>query len=192
MKVTALLLAILISVGCSSTGRKITKTGLFSDNLDILLENFKKVENGKTNLNDFGVMGFNLRARNVDYFQGVPAFKEIYGQEAFRNFDPNNLTKMLPELNRYTLYRIPFKDINIVSDRFYFSTKETVKTGDDVTLSIVTMDDNTIIYHAIQHIRVDELEVDYAFASGLLVILKDVIGPTQATKDLLDGLKSKD
>jgi len=192
MKTAALLLVVLCSVGCSSTGHKTAKTGMFDDNLETLLENFRKVENGKTNLNDLGVMGFNLRAKNIDYFQGVPAFKEIYGQEAFRNFDPNNLTKMLPEFNRYTLYRVPFKDITTVSDRFYFSTKESLKTGDDVTLSIVTMDDKTVIYHAIQHIRVDEKEVDYAFASGLLIVLNDILGPTQAIRDFIDSLKKQD
>ena len=54
------------------------------------------------------------------------------------------------------------------------------------------MDDKTVIYHAIQHIRVDEKEVDYAFASGLLIVLNDILGPTQAIRDFIDSLKKQD
>ncbi|MBI2025127.1 MAG: hypothetical protein HYT03_03525 [Candidatus Harrisonbacteria bacterium] len=187
IKATPLILILL--VGCTRTEHKERKTGLFDNDLTRFLEHFQKIENGKTNLNDLGVLGFDLRAHNIELIEGVDAFKTIYGPEAFRNIDPSKMREMLADFNRYKLIRIPYRNIVTVEDRFYFSTKEEIKTGDDVNLSMVIMDNQTVIYHAVQHLKINEREVDYAFAQGLLDIFEDLVTPTKAIKDLVEKWK---
>lgn len=167
-----ILMAILL-VGCTRTQYKTKKTGLFGDDLISLMENFKKIENGKTGRTQLENLGFKTTADNVETFIGVNAFKEVYGVDSFRYSDPERLAKLLPEFNRYTLIRIPFQDIRIKTDRWYFSEKSSIKTGDDVALSVVLYDD-MVVYHAPQYIKINEKEVDSAFAQGLMNILENV------------------
>ena len=191
------------SSGCSWLIRTRTKTkttGLFKDNLQLMLDTFNKVENGKTTVEEWEKFGFpnweklgkERLADNVEFIVGVPAFHAIYGPEVFRNLDPEKLKNpdTLSEFNRYRLVRIPYVKVKTEEDRWYISTKETIRVGDEVMLSTVFFD-KTVIYHAPQVVRVNEKETDHAFAQGLIELIERLAGITDSVRDLIDEFRNK-
>lgn len=190
-------LVILLFAGCISTTTNDVRTGLFADDPKALLAAFKKVKNNETTYSQLGEMGFKiLDVQNIETFVGVPAFQEIYGKEAFRNVDATKLANkdFLNELNNYTLIKIPYFYTIKEEDRFYFTTQEEITTGDDISLSIVLLND-LVIYHAPRHVKINRKKSVSAFAQGFLDIFEKFAGISGNLKDLAEkirDLKSKD
>jgi hypothetical protein len=122
-------------------------------------------------------LGFDLKAKNVQTFTGVPAFRELFGPDVFRNaIDSNNgFDKRLPEYNSYTLYQIPYKDTLTTSDRVYMNKKTTTTVGWDSLYSIVLHND-VVIYAAPREVFLDQLQSDRRIAGGPIDLLQEIGG----------------
>lgn len=169
----------IIQTGCATirkkTQKKDVKTGMFDNNREELERRFGKIVQGQTRTADLSTLGFELGAKNVQVFSGVPAFRELFGQEAFRNMIGNDFNKHLPEYNRYTLYQIPFQDTLVTSDRIYLNKKTTTTVGWDIVYSIVIHDD-LVVYAAPRAVFYNQSQKDVAFLSGLIAILQEIGG----------------
>lgn len=193
MKKSSLLILILLFLtSCTITREESIKTGLLKDNPEDLLLKFNDIKNNETTKAGLAELGFtNLaKTKNVRVFVGVEAFAEIYGKEAFSRIDSAKLisSEFMTELNRFTLFKIPYRFVVIEEDRFYFSTKEMIRRGDDMSLSIVLRED-LVIYHAPKHVRIDEKTIDSAFMQGLLDIIEKYGGAGETFKDLVEKLR---
>jgi len=172
-----ILLSTLLISGCKSsifirTKYQDTRTGLFGNNREELLAAFEKIEKGKTTKEDLGAIGLSI-TNNVEIFEGVPAFKELFGQEAFRNLDPLKFEEYLPEYNRYSLIQYPYKQLEIKSDRVYINRRKIHTFGWDIMLTVVLRDD-IVIYSAPRKVFWDKMDNDKAFLQGLVDIIEDI------------------
>lgn len=168
-----------LSVGCQAVKLKVqhqdVRTGMFGNNRSNLIVNFSSIQRGVTTTEDLEKSGFKLNAKNLRVVVGISAFREVFGPDVFRNFDYKELTESFPELNLYTLYEVPYKDITIVSDRIYWSKKTTTERGYDDMYSIVTKS-NVVIYAAPRQVFKDTRNIDKAFAKGLIEIFGEFGG----------------
>lgn len=190
--IRAVPLIFLLAIGCTITKEESIKTGLCKDDPDELLLKFNQIKNNETTRIGLAALGFKDlgKTKNVRVFVGAPAFTEIYGSEVFSRMDPVKLTSMefLTELNRFTLFKIPYRYIVIEEDRFYFTTKETIRKGDDLSLSLVLRDD-VVIYHAPKHVKIDEKTTDSAFMQGFFEIIDKYGKFGSNIKSLVENLK---
>lgn len=173
------LLVIMSGTGCESARKRTkldrNKTGLFSDNREVLAEKFKTIVQGKTTAEELRAMGFNFSAPNVQTFTGVPAFRELFGQEVFRNIEANGFDKRLPEYNRYTLYQIPYKDTLTTSDRIYLNKMKTTTVGWDALYSVVLHND-VVVYAAPKEVFLDQLLTDRRLFGGPIDLIRELGG----------------
>lgn len=197
MRAGPLILALFLLMGCVLTTIKDERTGLFGDDPKVLLMTFKTIKNNETTTSKLEEMGFKiLDVQNVETIVGVLAFQELYGKETFRNMDVTKLAnkEFLEELNRFTLIKIPYFYTIKEEDRFYFTTKEEITTGDDISLSIVLLND-MVVYHAPRHVKINRKKSESAFAQGFLELFEKFAGVSDTLKDLAEkirDLKSKD
>lgn len=175
------LVVILAGSGCESARKRTkmdkNKTGLFSDNREVLAKKFESIVRGKTHKKDLEALGFDLTAKNIQTFTGVPAFRELFGPDVFRNaLDGNNkMDNRLPEYNNYTLYQIPYKDTKVTSDRIYMNKKTTTTVGWDSLYSIVTHND-VVIYAAPKEVFLDQIQTDRRIAGGPIDLIGEIGG----------------
>lgn len=168
-----------LSAGCRSVKLKVqyddVRTGMFENNRTNLIDKFFSIKRNLTTTEDLERLGFKLKAKNLRVVVGINAFREVFGQDVFRDSDINELTKSFQELNLYTLYEIPYKSITNVSDRIYWSKKVTIEKGYDDMYSIVTRS-NLVIYAAPRQVYKDTKRIDKAFARGLIEIIGELSG----------------
>lgn len=175
------ILGITLGTGCESARKRTkvdrNKTGLFSDDRAVLARKFEGIVRGKTTKAELTAMGFDLNAKNIQGFTGVPAFRELFGPDVFRNaIDGNNgFDKRLPEYNSYTLYQIPYKDTLVTSDRIYMNKKVTTTVGWDSLYSIVTHND-VVIYAAPKELFLDQLQTDRRVFGGPIDLIGEIGG----------------
>lgn len=177
---STLIIALFLGVGFRSvrlrTERDVKKAALFAEDRARLLTAFSAIERGKTTLADLVTSGIEPDARNVIRIGGIKAFRELMGAEAFRNIDPTRLSDHLEEFDKYEMLIIPFKSMVTVSDRIYFSKKDTHIEGWDVNLYIVLKDD-LVLYSASESIFKDETMVDKAFMQGVINFVSEIASP---------------
>ncbi|MEN9613764.1 MAG: hypothetical protein RLZZ347_71 [Candidatus Parcubacteria bacterium] len=170
-----------LGTGCESARKRTkldrNKTGMFSNDRQVLKEKFEGIVRGKTTLTDLEWAGFDLKSRNVQKFTGVPAFRELFGPDVFRNAIDGNVgfDKRLPEFNSYTLYQIPYKDLTVTSDRIYMNKKVTTTVGWDSLYSIVLHND-IVIYAAPREVFMDQLQTDRRIFGGPIDLLQEIGG----------------
>lgn len=171
--ITCLLVCSTAWSGCTKLRKRVEKDRtvpeMFGNDHAKIAAEFEKIARGKTTRDELEQMGFDLKAKNVQILVGVPAFRELFGPDVFRNMEQNGFDRRLPELNRYSLYQIPFKDTLKTSDYFYINKKTTTLVGWDTMFTIVLHDD-LVVYAAPRKVYRDETKVDRAFLQGLLEI----------------------
>lgn len=192
MKRALLILPLLISA-CTITEISRVNTGLFDGDLKKLSEAYEKVdkmERGKATRADVEAIGFNLGAPNIERIPGPAAFRRIFGDTVFQNAlgDPKNAQTLLKEMQQYKAHFVPYKDIATYTDRYYFSTKETLSRGDDLLIMILFKND-TLFYSDYRYVKIDSRESTHAFAQGIIDVIKEYLGPTDALYDLVTKLK---
>lgn len=172
--------AVALSVcGCANVRKKTSRDKvyphMFSNDLSLLLTNFARIKRGETTREDLKRMRFDLKAKNVREIEGVGAFRELFGQEAFRNVDPEKFERLLPELNLYTLYEIPYKDVTVVSDRLYVNRQKTVKQGPDTMFTIIVRN-GLVVYAGKREVHNDTEEYRRRFLGGIVDVLGEFGG----------------
>lgn len=193
---------LLLSAGCTITETKRVKTGLFDNDLQKILEAYDSVENlerGRATIRDVEKVGFKIRAPNVEQIPGPAAFQRIYGGTFFQGAgtDSKKLIELLEETKRYKAFFFPFLDIVTKTDRWYFSTKETIKEGDDLIILYLFKFNSEIGEYALfycdkKYVRVYSKESAHAFGQGLIDFVREFIGPTDAIYDLFNKLDKRD
>lgn len=171
------LIFLMCFVGCVKTRKEEVKTGLFGDDPEKMLEAFKKVKVCETTREKLEEIGFHLNAPNIDHFGGVDAMDQLFkGGQSFQGVVNEFLkcgkdNELFKELNRYELVRIPYKDIETRTDRFYVNKKETTREGKDVLITIVLKDDIVVYAPAPRNVNIKETSSDGAFLEGLVEFL---------------------
>ncbi len=108
--------------------------------------------------------------KNVKVIRGATAFRELLGQEVFRNINHEEFQKLLPDLSRYTMYQMPWIDVSTVSDRFYMNKQKIEKSGYDVMLTVILYDD-IVVYKGSIEVNNNTLEYKKALFSGIIAVL---------------------
>lgn len=185
----------LLLFGCVITEVVELKTGLFNNDLKQLSDAYEKVDalgRGKVTKKQVEEMGFDFRAANVERVSGPDAFRRIFGDTAFQGAfsDIKNVNPILEEMKQYKSYLIPYKNIITSTDRYYFTTKEKVKKGDDL-LILMMFKNELLFYSDYKYVKIDTKESTSAFAQGFFDILKEFLGPTDALYDLIDKLRKE-
>ena len=196
MKLATILLVVAIFVpGCTITEVSQVQTGIFGNDLQKLSEAYEKLDKmdrGKTKKSDVEEMGFDLRASNVERVPGPAAFRRIFNDSAFQGAlaDPKNAETLLREMQQYKAYFIPYRNITTYTDRYYFSTKETLRQGDDLLIMVLFKND-ALFYCDYRYVKIDSKESTSAFAQGVIDIIKEFLGPADALYDLADKVKNR-
>ena len=203
MKLGLVLTAAMLMTGCEwctvKTDTSIVHTGLFGNNLNLLsdkVEELEKIYESKkpTTLEDVENLGWKLkfkhRTPNVEQLPGADAFQRIY-PNAFqgRLANADNEEPLSKEMQRYKAFFIPLRQIWTYEDRYYWSTKETIKQGDDLMI-VIMFRDNKLFYVSFKPLRIDTKDSTSAFAQGLLEVIKEYLGPAAAINDLYNKLKT--
>lgn len=191
MKPSAFLAGLLL-FGCTITEVIEVKTGLFENDLKKLSDAYEKVDGlgrGKMTKKQVEKIGFDFGAANIERASGPDAFRRIFSDTAFQGalVDIKNINMILDEMKQYRSYFIPYKNITTSTDRYYFTTKEKVKKGDDLLILMMFKND-LLFYNDYKYVKIDSRESTSAFAQGLFDILKEFLGPTDALYDLIDKL----
>ena len=183
--------------GCTITNLSVVKTGLFEDDLHKLSDAYEvvdKMERGKATFAQVEeVFGTNFdRASNVERIPGPMAFRRIYGDNVFygAGIDEKKRDELLHETKQYKAFLIPHKDVATYTDRWYFSTKETLKQGDDL-LILIMFKNNKLFYADYKYVKIDSKESTHAFAQGLIDIIKEFLAPTDALYDFMDQIRKE-
>ena len=191
------LLLALLCMGCVITNKTVVKTGLFDDDLKKLSDAYEvvdKMELGKSTFEQVeGVLGKNFnRAKNVELVPGAAVFRKVFGDNVFHGagVDEQKRNELTKEMKQYRAFLIPYKDITTHIDRWYFSNKETIKQGDDLLILVMFKKDK-LFYSDFKYVKIDSKESTRAFAQGLIDIIKEFLGPTDAFYDLVDRLKGE-
>ena len=165
--------------GCTALTKKIndekSMTGLFNDDPTVLEERFGKIIREKTTRKELLELGFDPKAKNVDTFTGVPAFRRLFGPDVFRQMDGNNFSKRLPEYNQYELWVIPYVDTRMISSRVFMNEKRSHTTGSKSYYTIVLHDD-VVVYAAADSVTLDQTQVEKFLISGPLALLRELGG----------------
>ncbi|GEM_PF-2820997 len=164
-------------IGCIKTRKEEVKTGLFGDDPEKMLEAFKKVKVGETTRQELEKIGFNLNVPNIDRRGGVEAMDQLFpGGQSFQGVVNEFLkhgkdNELFKELSRYEMIRIPYKDIEIKTDRIYLNKKVTTREGKDILITILFKDDVVVYAPAAHRIDIKETSSDGAFLEGLVELL---------------------
>ena len=202
------------SLGCSwcsvATETTVVKTNLCDGDMDKLYAVYKVVRAmkiGKATLEEVEAAGFKVqfhhKTPNVRMLDQARALREIFTEAVFhgafaevrKNLEKNGkgqdaINALLTDVQPFEAYFIPFKVITTKTDRYYFSTKTTVRQGDDMMIRLLFMGD--VLAHVdIRHQNIDTKESAHAFAQGVFDIIKEFLGPTDALYDLFDKIKEE-
>jgi len=163
---------VLLFAGCTITRTNNVTSGLFDDDPEVLLEKYKLIIPYQTSVSGLKEIGFDLNAPNVKQVPGAEAIKLIFGSNVFQGAvdSPEDIDKLLAELNQYNLIIFPHKDVAQYEDRFYFSRKETHEKGITVNIFIV-LKNNQVVYCAKDIEKIDRHQAEKAFAEGVLKLL---------------------
>ena len=195
MKPIVLAILIPLSIGCTFTTSNVVKTGLFNNDLERLMAEFKKIEPDKTTRDDVIKAGFRLDAPNIESLDGPEAMKEIFTEQSFQAVlrDPEKLEAILKDLNRYHMVSIPYVDVTTDADRFYFSRKDTHTFGFKVTIKFIFKGDGSgrdvLIFRSKKYREINEHKTEYAFAQGFLDLAEKITGISGSVRDLTDSVK---
>jgi hypothetical protein len=139
-----------------------------------------------------------LGATNIQLLPGPAAFQRIYSPTVFQGAlaDADNVEKLTNQAALFKAYFITYKNITTYTDRYYFSTKETIRQGDDLLIVIMfKKDDKTmedmLFYADWQYVKIDTKESTSAFAQGIIEILKEYLGPASAVNDLYQKIQDQ-
>lgn len=193
----AVFCALFFLYGCQTTSTTELKTGAFKDDFTQMFDAYKAVDAlGAAKLEKKTVvkLGFDFDAKNVERVPGITAFRRIFGDASLQHVmtDPNKFGDLLREMNTYYAYFIPFKGVETVEDRFYFSRKNKVSQGNDLLIVFVfkrEADGDYLLFHDYNYVKVDSKESSYAFASGVIEVIQKYGGAATGVKDLVDKMK---
>ncbi len=168
----ALACLVLSLIGCTITRTNNVAMGLFNNDPKVMIEKYKLIVPYQTSANGLKEIGFDLDAPNVKQVPGAEAIKLIFGSNVFQGAvdSPEDIDKLLAELNQYNLIIFPHKDVNSYEDRFYFSRKETHEEGIMINVFIV-LKNNQVVYCAKDIERIDRHQAEKAFAEGVIKLL---------------------
>ncbi len=180
IRATNVILAMLIGavafagVGCMSVKKRVNRQAVFTDGFgkdkrELLITSFATIELKKTTLTELHEIGLKP-GKNVKVIRGATAFRELLGQEVFRNINHEEFQKLLPDLSRYTMYQMPWIDVSTVSDRFYMNKQKIEKSGYDVMLTVILYDD-IVVYKGSIEVNNNTLEYKKALFSGIIAVL---------------------
>lgn len=175
-------LVLIVAQGCVAAMKRTkveqVKTGLSHEQLMAV---FAKVEKHKTTKADLEKMGVKFSDKNIQKIQGAAAFRELFGQDVFRDGDMAKMEGQLSKLDHYLLYQIPFKDVTTVSDRIYLNKKVTTVKGQDTSLNIL-FKDNIVEYVAEKSVTYDSRQEDRRTLGGLVDLFGEVGSAASALK----------
>ncbi len=191
----ALFFVPILLAACTITEKSRINTGLFDGDLKKLSEAYEqleKLELSKATQKDVEAIGFNLVAPNVERVPGPASFRRIFGDTVFQNAigDAKNAATLLSEMQHYRAYFVPYKDITTYTDRYYFSTKESLSQGDDL-LIMMFFKNGTLFYRDYRYVKIDSKESTHAFGQGVLDIIKEYLGPADALYDFFNKMKEE-
>ncbi len=163
---------LLTLAGCTLTTREQKLPKMFADNLATLTARYDQIAVGVTTWSAIERIGFSFRDSNAIIRPGAEAIKVVFGENAFQGSitSPEKIDALLREANPFKLVVIPHKDITVLSDRFYFSEKESFRTGHDVRFVLVFKDD-LVVYKARESQFFDEYALRKAFGQGIVDLL---------------------
>lgn len=167
-----LVCVIIMLAGCTITRTNNATTGLFDNDPEAMLEKYKLIIPYQTSAAGLKEIGFDVNAKNVKQVPGAEAIKLIFGSNVFQGAvdSPDDIDKLLAELNQYNLVIFPHRDVNNYEDRFYFSKKETYEKGVAINVFIV-LKNNQVVYCAKDIERIDRYQAEKAFAEGIIKLL---------------------
>jgi hypothetical protein len=182
---------------CQTTKTTELKTGAFNNDFEKMFDSYKSLDdlNGaKIERKTVEKLGFDFNAKNVERVPGITAFRRIFSDAALQHVltDPNKFGELLQEMNSYYAYFIPFRGVKTVEDRFYFSRKNTVSEGNDLLIVFVFKREKNgdyLLFHDYNYVKIDSRESTYAFASGLIDVIKNYGGAAGNIKELVDKMK---
>lgn len=161
-----------LALGCTLTKYDAKKPQMFEENLEALRERYEGIKINETTWGELEASGFRFGDSNIRIVPGADAVRVIFGENVFQGVvrSPEQLDAFLKEFSAYKLIIIPHKDLNELTDRFYFSTKETWTKGHDIKFLLV-FKDSTVVYKAKDVTFVDEYQLRSAFGQGILDLL---------------------
>ncbi len=191
-KISALLILMVISTGCSSvirtTKKDHIKNELFENDPQKLLSAFNQLKDGQT-MKEVSELGFKLDSPNINRALGISAIKMLLGDNIFQSAmanimqNPESLKKALAEFAPYQLYTIPYQDITTVSDRFYINRKDTTKNGKNYQIYIAFKDDK-VVYRSTSLLEVKESSTEQTFLLGLFDLMKEIAGVKSSVEEI--------
>lgn len=202
-------------IGCTITDTSIVNTGLYGGDLDGMYAGYKKVkkmDKGRSTITDVECAGFLVqhenKTPNVELITGAAAFRRIFSDNVYqgalaqfreeqakkaqgdKEVVKKTVERLLDEVENYELYIVPFKVIVTETDRYYFSTKETIRKGDDLTI-LILFDGEKFVHIDCRHIKIDTRDSTSAFAQGVIDILKEYLGPASALNDFMNKIRDQ-
>ena len=168
-------------------------TGLFDDDLGRMRKAYDDAEKarqkGEILTPDYmkEQLGFDFEAKNIQRVPGHLAFRKIFGENVYQGAITGQgmVEELLTDLEKYFAYFVPYRDIRITKDRFYFSRKDTIRKGDDL-LIIFIFKENKLFYSDYRYVKIDSKDSEKAFAQGILDIIDKFGG---AVKRVIDATK---
>lgn len=186
IKLGSVMLCALLMAGCVVTRTTQATTGLFDDDLKKLSVAYEKMDKMKRDGLTLKMVeeqtGIQFNAiKNVEDVGGPWAFRKIFGDATFQGAGANlnNLELLTREMQRFRAFFIPHRKITTHTDRFYFTTKDAIKEGDDLLIVVMFRDDK--LFHTdYKYVKYGTKESTSAFAQGVEETLKDFLAPSNA------------
>lgn len=169
-----------IIFGCTFTEKSVNKPKMFDGDFEKLKALYEKIRPDFTTWQQLVQMGFAFEDSNIEVFAGARAFKFIFGEDVFQGAARarGELDQLLDQLNLYRAVIIPHRDIKVVRDRIYFTSRETFSQGHDARF-ILLFQGEMVRYKTHDIENVDKYELAKAWGQGVL----DFIGlAREATK----------
>ena len=185
-----LMVVLVAAVGCTSTRTSRLETGMFDDKPERMVGAYEAlaVRSGVELLSkkDLEMMGFNLKAPNVENLPGPIALRRIFGDKVLQSSDKgHHIEESLEQLSEFRGFVIPYRHIRTVSDRIYFSEQEVFRQGKNLRILVLFRGDE-LCYHQLEYVEIDTYSSRYAFAQAVLFAIK---GPGKAALSLLEVIK---
>ncbi len=209
MRILTFACAAVLLAGCTITDTTVVNTRLFKGDIKLMHAGYKevrKLKRGEATINDVEQIGFRVqfehRTPNVECVTGAMAFRRIFGDTIYQGAF-NSAKKLAQEkggedavralidaVEAYEAYFVPFKVIVTESDRYYWSEKEILRKGDDLMI-ILLFDGEKFVHIDWRHLKIDTRDSTYAFAQGLIDILKEYLGPASALNDFYQKIRDQ-
>ncbi len=177
----ALLTAIILGgFGCKALTKRTkvdrVKLELFDGNREKLRTAFQKIEKSKTTENELKEMGFVFDSKNIEVYRGASAFRVLFGPDVFRDGQISVIERSLPELDRYALIVVPWKDVTEVSSRVYWNKKQTTSVGWDISFTIM-LKDGVVVYKSDKAVDYNTFKSEFSLFGGPFELIREIGSP---------------